>query len=211
MQKKIYRCDELHFITMSKITFKDQGSVSSTVNKLLESVLPGHSTQVSKKTTINSKSQIINESSSKKNLKPEEIRRLKKKERLNQRKLIKKSSQKKEELEESAKYELLLKHSKEGTLSNDEKIELKKLIKKNIINLQSWKTEIDEDLEEMENEITDLKKNDQYIRKRRRIPKRIASKEFYEDIEQAQKNQQKRYPGLTPGLAPVDMNDSDSE
>jgi hypothetical protein len=197
---------------MARITFKSNTSASSTVNNLLDSVLPGHSSSAGLKkfTSITSTSQIINASSTKKNLKPEDIRRLKKKERLTQRSLIKKQSSKQDALYEKARYELLISHSNSNTLTESEKKELKRLISKNVVNLQSWRADIDEDLEDIQSSILELKNQGVHVKskKKRTINKKVSEKELYDKRKKSQEN---RYPGLTPGLAPVDLEDSDSD
>jgi hypothetical protein len=180
------------------LTFTNSTKSSSTVNKLLDSVLPGHST--AGKISVSSKSQIIN--TIQKRLKPEEVRRIQKKERLVQRRQVRQKREERERVESISRYQLLKQHAKDGKLSRDEKIELKKLVNRNVISVQSWRTDVEDEIVDLQKEILDLKKSD-YSRKRSK--KKINAQEVYK------KKQEKRYPGLTPGLAPVGMSDSDSD
>jgi hypothetical protein len=95
-------------------------------------------------------------------------------------------------------------------LTESEKKELKRLISKNVVNLQSWRADIDEDLEDIQSSILELKNQGVHVKskKKRTINKKVSEKELYDKRKKSQEN---RYPGLTPGLAPVDLEDSDSD
>ena len=200
---------------MSRITFRKNSSVSSTVSNLLDSVLPGHSTSNGSTESrivpeLSSASQIINASSSKRNLNPEEVRRLKKKQKLVQRQEVQKETAKNQQLKEKARYDVLMSHYKNNTLNALEKQELKKLIKRNVASIQSWRTDIEEDLDEIQKDILDLKHQGKHVKskKKRQVNGKVSEKELY---EKRKKSQEHRFPGLTPGLAPVGMDDSDSD
>ncbi|CDR45591.1 CYFA0S19e00694g1_1 [Cyberlindnera fabianii] len=183
------------------ITFTKNSKTTGSLNRLLETVLPGHTTNTALKPT--SSSQIIN--STQKKLKPEFVRRQRKKEKLEQRKNVKLERLSREQVEAQARYDVLLQHSKHGTLTTDEKKELKRLIKKNVVNVQSWRMENEEELKEIQQDIMELQKTEYTRVKRRPTTKRLDATQLYN------KKQAKRFPGLTPGLAPVDMEDSDEE
>ena len=78
--------------------------------------------------------------------------------------------------------------------------ELKKLINRNVVSLQSWKTEAADQIEDLQREILQLKNTD---RSKKRVKQKVLGKDLYK------KKLERKYPGLTPGLAPVGLSDSD--
>ncbi|CEP20937.1 unnamed protein product [Cyberlindnera jadinii] len=182
------------------IQFQSSASSASQVNKLLDSLLPGNSVSSTdqQRDNVTSTSQIIN--MAQKKLKPEEIRRIQKKERHIKRQKIRKQRDQKDHVESTAKYELLQQHAKTGNLTNREKKELKKLINRNVVSLQSWKTEAADQIEDLQREILQLKNTD---RSKKRVKQKVLGKDLYK------KKLERKYPGLTPGLAPVGLSDSD--
>lgn len=182
------------------IQFQSSASSASQVNKLLDSLLPGNSVSSTdqQRDNVTSTSQIIN--MAQKKLKPEEIRRIQKKERHIKRQKIRKQRDQKDQVESTAKYELLQQHAKTGNLTNREKKELKKLINRNVVSLQSWKTEAADQIEDLQREILQLKNTD---RSKKRVKQKVLGKDLYK------KKLERKYPGLTPGLAPVGLSDSD--
>ena len=87
------------------IQFQSSASSASQVNKLLDSLLPGNSVSSTdqQRDNVTSTSQIIN--MAQKKLKPEEIRRIQKKERHIKRQKIRKQRDQKDHVESTAKYE----------------------------------------------------------------------------------------------------------
>lgn len=105
-----------------------------------------------------------------------------------------------------AQRRVLKEHSSSGKLTREEALELKKYVKKNVVDLASWQVE-DDDMQEIQNDILELKSKDNRQRGKN-IKKRTGSKENARDIY---KENMIRYPGLTPGLAPVGMDDEDED
>lgn len=180
------------------LSFGDSSKSANTVNRLLDNVFPGHSTAVTKIGT--SGAQIIN--TAQKKLKPEEVRRIQKKEKLAQRHQMRQKQQVRAKVESVARYDLLKQHAKDGKLTPDEKKELKILVNKNVVSLQSWRTDAEDEMVDIQREILELKKKDS---SKKRSKKKVTAQEIYK------KKQEQKYPGLTPGLAPVGMSDSDSD
>lgn len=185
------------------IQFASASKSSSTVSKLLDTVLPGHSIRTEKTSAVSSKSQIIN--TAQKKLKPEEVRRLQKKEKLVVRQQVKDKREQRERVESVARYELLQQHAKDGKLTLDEKKELKRLINKNIVSVQSWRTDAEDEMVDVQKQILELKKTDYANKKSKKKQSIISAQNMYK------KKLEKKYPGLTPGLAPVGMSDSDTD
>lgn len=202
---------------MSRISFQDTQKSQTSVGKILSSVLPAHRNLITttgpKVSTKNSKiaikkkatlstSQIIN--AQQKKIDPETLRRLQKKQKIKKKKEVRQLRETKERLDSKARFEVLKKHHDEGTLSPKEKSEYKMLIMKNIANVESWKNEMDDEVVDVQKEILELRGLG-VRRKEKRKSQAIKAKELYD------KKGEKRYPGLTPGLAPVGMGDSDDE
>lgn len=182
------------------IKFSNKKSTTSTVNRLLDSVLPGHSTEVDTGRT-HSLSQAIKKSQNYKTT-PEEARRIKKNLKVQKKKEIRVNKKKNDKVAKTARLQLLQDHFKQGLLTKEESLELKKLIKQNVANIQAWEIDEDdeEDLIDIQDSIMDLEKKDYKKETRRRINK----KAIYEKPEPKTPNS---FKGLTPGLAPVWMED----
>ncbi|XBW38779.1 hypothetical protein QEN19_004363 [Hanseniaspora menglaensis] len=127
------------------------------------------------------------------------------------RKSIKQNSIDNKQLILDANIQNLKKHYKEGNLSVKEEKLLNKTIKKEVMKLKQWDLdfEIKEDLKELQNDIllvTDPKYAEALKRKALKKKKKLKSFSSMSSVRSEHK-----VPGLTPGLAPVDMEDSDSE
>lgn len=187
---------------------------TSVVNGLLSNLLPG----VPKiranngKASVNngSKAQLIDRNLKKRvQLQNRDVHTIKRKCKLAKKRRVKKHKYDKEQLEQLAKYQVLKKHQQEGTLTEHERKYLNKLIKRNSQNLRSWDLE-----EEVRDELDDIQ---QYILKQtvstanadRSKRRRFKRKQFKEDIKGIDSVKDHRYPGLTPGLAPVGLSDEE--
>lgn len=216
-------------------SYKNEKSVTSTmVNNLLNNVLPGISNnqdiqgveyddpndilaqkKSSKFKNLRKKKhtvQLINDSLKKRalidNIKQDGIL---KKQKLKLRKSIKQNTKDKQQLIQSATFQNLKKHFKTGNLTADEQKQLNKMIKKEVLKLKQWDIdyELKDDLKELQHDIllvTDPKYAESL--KRKQLKKTKSKKKSLASNPDALVNQ---YKGLTPGLAPVDMEDSDSE
>lgn len=128
-----------------------------------------------------------------------------------QKQAIKKKAAENKALEKKVKLQIIQQHidriDKEGKsgdyqLTEEEKTMINSLIDKNVKNVQSWKdSEILEEIKQLQEEILKLKEGSS------------RKKESDREIQMGGKKKKKdhAYPGLTPGLAPVDLEDSDSD
>lgn len=216
-------------------SYKNEKSVTSTlVNNLLNNVLPGISNNVdiqgveyddpndilaqkksNKFKNLNKKKhtvQLINDSLKKRalidNIKQDGIL---KKQKQKLRKSIKQNTKDKQQLIQTATLQNLKEHFKTGNLTEDEQKQLNKMIKKEVLKLKQWDIdyELKDDLKELQHDIllvTDPKYAESL--KRKQLKKNKSKKKSHKTNPDSLVNQ---YKGLTPGLAPVDMEDSDSE
>ncbi|CCH42492.1 hypothetical protein BN7_2037 [Wickerhamomyces ciferrii] len=182
------------------ITFNNPSKSTKTVNKLLAKVLPGQSSSNIIKSSSSSTSQQLTSHQQNHKIDPYKVQKQDKKQK---RQAIKIINEKRAKLLNEAKAKILEDHLNQGTLSKEEKLELKLKIKKNVTNLQSWSLEQEDDLKEIQDQILSMKNKS----KKKIINKK--SKSNQNDIYDKKTIQ--RYPGLTPGLAPVDMDDSEEE
>ena len=126
-------------------------------------------------------------------------------------KSIKQSTKDKKQLLENATLQNLKEHFKNNNLTKDEQKQLNKMVKKEVMKLKQWDIdyEIKDDLKELQHDIllvTDSKYAESLKRQQLKKNKnKKKSSSIKADSLVAQ------YKGLTPGLAPVDLEDSDSE
>ncbi|ODQ62803.1 hypothetical protein WICANDRAFT_76965 [Wickerhamomyces anomalus NRRL Y-366-8] len=188
------------------ITFKNPSKSQKTVNKLLSRVLPGHTatstTPSSSSSNLSSTSQQLT-SSHNSNTSHKVLKQQKKK----QKQAIKISESQRQKLMAEAQRRVLKEHSTTGKLTPQEALELKKYVKKNVVDITSWHNE-DDELDEVQQEILELKQKEPRFRGKRVSNKKSAKKQM-DGIYN--KKEMIRYPGLTPGLAPVGMDDEDSD
>lgn len=189
---------------MSFNSSTSRSHAKSTVNKLLANFLPGSVVieQPSKK--VSSAETVSKEISKKAN--PDEIRRIALKQKKIQKKKILKSTQESKKFQKLAKYKLIKAHKEDGSITPEESKYLNKLVKKNISAINSL-SEIDDD--DLKQELAQVKRDILETTAPKKKSKKSLSKqkEFNAKIKKGFIS----YPGLTPGLAPVDHNDSDSE
>lgn len=158
--------------------------------------------------------QLINDSLKKRafldNIEEEKIVK-KQKQRL--RRSIKQNSLKTKQLIAEANLQNLKRHYKEGNLTSKEQSILNKSIKKQVLKLKQWDLDYDvkEDLKELQNDIlmiTDSKYAETVKRRQMKKSKKTSSSSRG---DRSSTTAEHKVSGLTPGLAPVDMEDSDSE
>ncbi|OBA25953.1 hypothetical protein HANVADRAFT_3245 [Hanseniaspora valbyensis NRRL Y-1626] len=143
-----------------------------------------------------------------------------KKQKQRLRKSIKQTNLDTKQLVDDANLQNLKKHYKEGTLSGKEHKLLKKTIKKEVMKLKQWDLdyEVKEDLKELQKDIlliTDPKYAEALKRKQLKQMKNKKKLKHTSSSNASTTSSSShidhRVSGLTPGLAPVDMEDSDSE
>lgn len=186
---------------------RDQATMA--VNNVLASLLPGAAavTMQSKKQGKVSKAQLIDRNLKKRlELHERDVQAIKRKQKKVRKAEMKKKRVEEEELEQIAKKRILAKHREEGTLTQREQDYLKALARKNTRNLKAW--DLDEETEadflEVQNHI--LKTSGRTQRKSTKRRQRV--KQFKEEIKE-KSIADHRYPGLTPGLAPVGLSDEE--
>lgn len=136
-----------------------------------------------------------------------DITKQKKLDKIRKNKKINHNLQAEKKFNKLVKYSIIKKHKENEQLSEEEAKYLKKLVKKNS-NLINNLKEIDD--ESIKQDIEDLKQeilaHDESIKLKHQ---RQSAKQ--NDFEQNLKSGKINYPGLTPGLAPVDYNESDDD
>lgn len=179
----------------------------STVNKLLANFLPGSQTPATTKSKkLSSAEKASNEISKKSNT--EDIKRIASKTKKIQKKKILKASETSKKFQKLAKYSSIKAHKESGTLTPEEQKYLNKLVKKNVSAINSL-TEIDDD--ELKDELKQVKRDILAVTTPKKIKKLSKKNSKQSDFDSKVKKGFISYPGLTPGLAPVDYNESDSE
>lgn len=178
------------------------------LNKLLDSVLPGSIkldlTKKRQQKSRVSKVQLINTNLKKRiDIKERDNAKFKKKIRKLNTHKIKTQKEIDEKLMTQAKLQNLHEHKNNGTLTKKEKTYLNKIIQKNVKSVKSWEYEDPDEILRLQNDVLENTRNlNMHIKSKLRKKKK---KEFNETI--TEKSQDHRYPGLTPGLAPVDWSD----
>lgn len=198
---------------MSFASPTSQAHTKATVNKLLASFVPGtaveatlitptphHTKPSSAKAEIAAKIIAIKHN-------PEEARRIAAARKRNQHKKILKATAEAKKFDKLAKYNIIKAHKADGTMTPEEEKYLQKLVKKNVSAVNSL-SEIDND--EVKAELALVKRD--ILAATGPKPKRSKKlnskqKEFNTKVKRGFIS----YPGLTPGLAPIDHNESDSE
>ncbi|AMD19687.1 HCL464Wp [Eremothecium sinecaudum] len=187
-----------------------KAQATSAVNNLLESIFPGVGKVTNKKNNrkLKSNTQLIDRNLRRRvEIEERDTDRIKKKAKKQSKDKLRKVKRATEELVQKAKLANLKKHQQEGDLSAKEKKYLNSLIKRNISRLKGWQDEeAAEDLSELQAQVLEMMTGDE---KNRRAKMR-NQKKFKLKEKKAQANVDHRYPGLTPGLAPVGLSDEES-
>ena len=179
------------------------------VNKLFETMLPGSTTQFNSLKKSSTTENFSREVSLKK-LTKGAIKKANKVEKAKKNKQLSKNLEKEKLFKKNVKYNVIKAHKNSENFSEEEQKYLKRLIKKNSFAVRRAGSlddpVIKDEVDELRNEILALT-NEKYDRsKARQHQAKLNS--FNEKI----KTGVLTYPGLTPGLAPVDYDDdSDDE
>lgn len=197
----------------SAMSFNSKSSktqAQATVNKLFSNLLPGTVQAVAKETLPMSSAQILHmEIENKNKLSKEETKKIQKQNKLKKHKMIKKASAEEKKYGKLAKYHLIKQHKAEGSLSEEESKYLKKLVRKNVSSLNRISEiddmEIKSELDQVRQDI--LKINREKHDKKVKRTQNKKTKDFNTKVSKGMIS----YPGLTPGLAPVGLEDSDDE
>lgn len=180
------------------------------MNKLFTNLLPGSvAVAPEQPSSLSSAQKVDKEIGNKDRPTKQEIHKIRKLDKLKQRQRIKKTLEADKKFNKLAKYHLIKHHKDEKNLSEEESKYLKKLVKKNVNSLNSV-SEIDD--EEIKAELKQVKQdilklnNEKHAKKTKRIQNK-KTKDFNSKVAKGVIS----YPGLTPGLAPVGLDDSDDE
>lgn len=181
----------------------------STVNKLLSNILPGSTVNVTSNPSGKqlAAAQLAHKEIRKAKLSSHEIKKINQINKAKQNKNINSKMEKEKKFMKLMKYNLIKKHKEEKKLSIEESKYLKKLVKKNanmvkrVSEISDY--EINSDLNAIRNEILLLTNPSS---SKRKLDKK--KNDFNAKIKKGAIS----YPGLTPGLAPVGLeDDSDDE
>ncbi|SCV05452.1 LANO_0H07800g1_1 [Lachancea nothofagi CBS 11611] len=193
---------------MVSIKSREQATVA--VNNVLSLVLPG-STKLDAsnqklrkdKTSKGSTAQLINQNLKKAvRVRERDAHGIKKRDLKARKKQIKAKQILNDQMDQKAKLDILQMHREQGTLTHKERKFLNKVISKNVRDLKSWDLQ-DEDLQELQDTVLINQSNNGTQNKRR------SRKDFRENVSSSTGAADHRYPGLTPGLAPVGASDEE--
>lgn len=180
---------------------------ADTVNKLFESMLPG--TRVLHGTSQVSTTECFHREARKEKLLPEQIKKLNKMQKSKQNKQVSKKVLKDKKFNKMMKYKLIKSHKDRNDLTEEEQKFLRKLIKKNSSAVRRAGDVDDmlikEEIDELRSEILALE-NEKNDRSNAKINENRLQA-FKEKISSGTLS----YPGLTPGLAPVGLDDESDE
>ncbi|CUM64348.1 uncharacterized protein PRCAT00001950001 [Priceomyces carsonii] len=180
-----------------------------TVNKLIGQILPDLiKKDDSAKRKVFSKAEIVDMQVKKKTPSASEVRRKNLKNKKSKNKSIRKSLKESQDFTKLAKYNIIKQRKANNKLTVEEEKYLKKLVRKNAVAVNKLSEFEDYETKSEFNKIQrDILRDSlkEYDNKKKR--KQSKKAEFDDKI----RNGLISYPGLTPGLAPVDLEDSDEE
>lgn len=176
----------------------------STLQKFLANVVPDGDSNPKKIREVSAAQSINNQLTAAK-LSPAEIKKLHKKAKAKQMRLLKKSQAENTKRNKIAKHQLITKHRKDNTLTLEEDKYLRKIVKRNA-NLLNRLSEIED--YDLRSELQSLQQD---ILSAQKPKKPMKNKDRAKDFKEKLQSGKISYPGLTPGLAPVGMDDDDSE
>ena len=199
---------------MARVT-ATQLQANNAVNSLLAKILPGSpKIKTGHKSKVNnskgSKAQLIDKNLKQRVLlKQRDTLKIKKKQKQITKDRIKNRRAALEQLERDAKLHILESHRQKGILTTREKQYLDKLIKHNVTKVKSL--DVDEEQKHELHELQDFILSNDNRKKLRSKKRRSKVKQFKEEIKPSSKRTvvDHRYPGLTPGLAPVGLSDEE--
>lgn len=194
---------------MAFLSASSKARTKSTVNKLFENVLPNSSIVAAPKDALSS-TEVISKRVNKKHLTKKEISKINKADRAKRNKQIKKKLENDKNFQKMVKYNVIKNHKNgsSGLLLEEQKY-LKKLIKKNSMavrrNAEAEDTDVQEEIDSLRDEILQMINEKHDKARDRKQDAKLQS--FNEKIKSGTLS----YPGLTPGLAPVGLDDDSDE
>lgn len=192
-----------------------QLQANHTVNSLLTKILPGSpkirtGQKPKKNSSKGSKAQLIDTNLKQRVLlKQRDTLKIKKKQKQTAKAKIKNRRVALEQLERDAKLQILESHRQKNILTTREKQYLDKLIKHNVTKVKSL--DVDEEQKQELLELQDFILSTDNKVKLHSKKRRSKVKQFKEEIKSSSRKTviDHRYPGLTPGLAPVGLSDEE--
>lgn len=194
---------------MSFKSASSRAKAKATVNKLFDDVLPGSTLLPLKKVSSSAASDFALEAR-KNRLTKAEVRKQNKTERAKQNKEINKRLEKDKKFQKLVKYNVIKSHKgAAAAMTPEEEKYLKKLVKKNSNALRRSADVNDPDIQEeiaaLQQEIIAMR-DEKYDKSRdRKLDAKLLA--FNDKIKSGTLS----YPGLTPGLAPVGLDDESDE
>lgn len=185
---------------------------NNAVNGILARMLPGVSRENGKrveKSKKGSKAQLIDRNLKRRvQLQEVDVEKLKRKQNRIRRREMRNQKRSQERLEQLAQLEVLEKHRKEGNLTKNESKHLNALVRTNEQRVKSWEMGEDgkEDLLELQEYILNKTTG---ANKASKSQKRKSKYKNFAENDKFTSSSARRYPGLTPGLAPVGMSDEE--
>lgn len=200
---------------MSSLSKHVELQANNAVNGLLDSLLPGAKKISSEGRRLKSsrglkgsKAQLIDRNLKRTvELQERDVESLKKRQRKVKKRAVRANKKENDRLEQLAKLSVLEKHKEAGTLTGREQKYLNTQINRNARRAKSWDLEDEdkEELRELQKQIIDQTGGVERSKRSQKRRKRV--KEFRAEI--SQQSSDRRYPGLTPGLAPVGLSDEE--
>ena len=191
---------------MSFLSAQTKKKAADTVNKLFESILPGNRV-LPQEAPVSSAEQFHREAS-KQRLLPEEICRLNKIHKVKQNRRVNKKIVQNRKFNKLVKYTLIKKHKDSAHLGEEEQRFLRNLVKNNVAAVRRAGDIggcVRDELDELRAEILHLESQKHDRTNSKMKENRLQA--FKEKISSGTLS----YPGLTPGLAPVGEDESESE
>lgn len=189
------------------MSFSSQSSkllAESTLQKFLLGIVPVEAVQAGKARS-QSKAQAVNNQLKARALSADEVRRLQKKAKLKQQRKLKKQQEEATRVKKVAKHQIIKSHKENKELTVEEEKYLNKIVKRNANSLSRLSEiedyELKSELESLQDEILAAQ------RQTNRKTKQKLKKDFNEKLKRGKIS----YPGLTPGLAPVGLDDDDED
>ncbi|SCU88381.1 LADA_0E09802g1_1 [Lachancea dasiensis] len=196
---------------MSSTASREQATAA--VNSVLSWMLPGSPrvddntrSSLKNRSKKGSKAQLINQNLKKAvRVRERDAQGIKKREMKARKKQIRAKQVLEDEAEQRAKLEVLQKHREEGTLTQKERKFLNKVIARNVRDFKSWDSQ-DDDLRDLQDAVLEY----HHSHGSRAIGGKSKKKRgFVEESPASARTADHRYPGLTPGLAPVGLSDEE--
>lgn len=186
---------------MSYLSKNSRSLAESTLQKFLLNVVPMETIQHAN-SGAKSGAQSVHNQLSTKRMSAEDLARIQKRAKLKRNRHIRQKQEMAKKVNKIAKHHVIKSHKEANTLTAEEQKYLNKVVKRNAGAL-SRLSEIED--YELKLELANLQEDILAVNKKQRRSKQRLNKDFNDKIKRGKIS----YPGLTPGLAPVGMDDED--